>query len=167
MNKKEQEMLDNLIMKFIEKLKETGDVYGVIEEAQEWLNDLNEKNKYKSYRVDCSLKNFNYRQHRQEIANAECYKLIKSNDELLTQWERRFLQKYEMFGDELEFYRYDFKNAYLEIYGAYVKTVFFSQENVCILSSQYNRSLYIHINNLKEWLDKLINLIESSKKEEE
>lgn len=166
MNKKEQEMLDNLIMKFIEKLKETGDVYGVIEEAQECLNNLNEKNKYKLYRADGSLKNFNYRQHKQERANAECYKLIKSNDELLTQWERRFLQKYEMFGDELEFYRYDFKNAYLEIYDALVKTVFFSQENACIVSSQYNRSLYIHINNLKEWLDKLINLIESSKKEE-
>lgn len=158
MNKKEQEMLDKMIMKLIKEFSKQYGVYAFFEEVQEWLNNLNEKNKYKSYKVDCSLKNFNYRQHRQEIANAECYKLIKSNAEILSKWN--------YFAEERKLYSKDFKNAYVEIYLASVKTCVFAQENKCFLSNECRRSLNNHMNNLEEWLDKLMNLIESSKEEE-
>lgn len=150
-------------MKFIKDLREKYGVLVVVEEAEKCLNDLCKQNKYKSVKVDKSLKNFNYMQHKQERANYECYKLVKSNAELLKQWACHFVEEFDAYG---KLYSKDFGKAFVEIYVASMKTFAFTQENVCFLSNEYKRGLNNHINELTKWLDGLMNLIESLEKEE-
>lgn len=112
------------------------------------------------------IKSLKYRQHKQERANYECYKLIKANDELFMKWKRKFIQKYEVCRDEVELYSHDIKRAYVEIFIASAKTLAFTQENAHFLSNEYRRCLTNQIKDLTEWLDTLMNAIEHLKKEE-
>lgn len=133
-------------------------VYVVVEEVEKILTDLNEKNKYKLYKADSSLKNFNYRQHKQERANYECYKLIKSNTEVLMKWKYSFIVENKVCRDDLV-------KAYVEIFNEYLKNIAFAYEKGRILSKEYQIGLINTSKSVTGWLDTIKNKIERLEEE--